>query len=64
LLKETRNSDDGKVFHYPVTVPYVDGESNVVEFFNPSGHREALPSFGRLIERNPEPETELIPVGR
>lgn len=40
----------------------MDRETHVIEFLDSTGHREALPSFGRLIERSPVRETELTPV--
>jgi hypothetical protein len=53
-LQETRNAEDGKIFHYPLSVPLSDGGENVSGSFgdpNPVS-REMLPSFGRLLVRD------------
>ena len=53
-FQETRNAEDGKIFHYPLSVPISDNGETVVGVFggeqNPS--REMLPSFGRLLVRD------------
>ncbi len=55
-MQETRNAEDGKIFHYPLSVPLADGE-NLVGVFEPN-QKEMLPSFGRFLVRDqPDAET-------